>query len=53
MTDRPEYETLELLAKLGGYKGVEYEIELKDGRPYKAKNIKIQEIDLTKIYPLK
>jgi len=42
------YETLELLAKLSGYKGLSYDIELKDGRIIKLKNVKIEEIDLTK-----
>ena len=43
------YKILELLAKLGNYKGVSYEIkEIKDGRIIKIKNIKIEEIDITK-----
>ena len=50
MEDKTVYDNLELLAKLANFKGVEYEIELKDGRPFKAKNVKIAEIDLTKTY---
>lgn len=48
-TKLKRYEVLELLAKLGGYKDVEYEIsEIKDGRIIKIKNVKIGEIDLEK-----
>jgi hypothetical protein len=46
---KDHYKTLELLAKLADYKGVSYEIgEIKDGRITKIKNVKIDEIDLTK-----
>jgi len=41
------YEILEVLAKLGNYKGVSYEIdEIKDGKIISIKNIKIDKIDL-------
>ena len=50
MEDKTPYENLELIAQLANFKGVEYEIELKDGRPFKIKNVKIAEIDLTKKY---
>jgi len=49
MTDsKKHYEILELLAWLSGFKDVIYEVEHKDGRPSKIKNIRISEIDLSK-----
>ncbi len=49
MEEKDYYRILELIAKLGNYKGVEYEIaEIKDGRISKIKNVKIEEIDLSK-----
>jgi len=46
------YKILDLLAKLAGFKGVSYDHEMKDGRIWKIKNIKIEEIDITKDYKL-
>lgn len=41
------YEVLELLAKLGGYKGVSYEIdEIKDAKIISIKNVRIEHINL-------
>lgn len=41
------YEILELLARLSGYKGIDYEIEeIKDGRIVSIKNIRIERIEL-------
>ena len=49
MEKEGRYEILELLARLSGFKGVHYEIaEIKDGRITKIKEVKIDEIDLTK-----
>jgi protein subunit release factor B len=46
------YDVLEILARLANFKGVSYEIgEIKDGRIKTIKNIKIEEIDLSR-YPL-
>lgn len=43
------YEILELLARLSGYKGLNFEIdEIKDSRIISIKNIRIERIDLTK-----
>ena len=43
------YENLELLAKLANYKGLSYEIEeIKDGRIFIIKNIKIDRIELNR-----
>lgn len=51
--EQPRYEILELLARISGYKGLSYEIdEIKDGRIQTIKNIKIEQIDITK-HPLK
>jgi len=49
---KDRYDVLELLAKLASYKEVHYEIgEMKDGRIQTIRNVKIEEIDLTR-YPL-
>lgn len=41
------YDTLELLARLGGHKDIDYEIdEIKDGRIVSIKNVKIAKIVL-------
>jgi len=40
------YEKMELLAILSSRKGVNYETELKDAKPFKLKNIRIDEIVL-------
>lgn len=42
------YDILELIAKLGNYKGIEYEIdEIKDGRIVSIRNVRIEKIELT------
>lgn len=47
------YDILELLARLSNFKGLSYEIEtIKDGRIVSIKNVKIEQIDLTRS-PLK
>ena len=46
MENLKRYEILEELARLSGYKELEYDIELKDGRIVKLKNIKIKEIEV-------
>lgn len=44
---KDHYNILELLAKLADYKGVSYEIdEIKDGRIYSLKNIRIEKVTL-------
>lgn len=40
------YQVLEDLACLAGYKGLNYDIELKDGRIIALKNIKIERVEL-------
>jgi hypothetical protein len=46
--DKPEvkhYDILELLAKLSNYSGLTYEIdEIKDGRIYSIKDVRIEKI---------
>ena len=43
------YKLLEDLARICNYQGLTYEIaEIKDGRIFKIKNIRIEEIELTK-----
>lgn len=46
--EKPCWRILKLLSKLAGGSKVDYELEHKDGLPSKVKNLKIEEIDLTK-----
>lgn len=39
---------MKLISRLANGSKLEYEIEHKDGLPFKAKNVRIEEIDLTK-----
>ena len=42
------WKILQFISNLAHGKKIEYEIELKDGLPFKIKNLKIEEVDLTK-----
>ena len=48
MEEKNCWKVLKLLANLAHPKKIDYEVENKDGLPYKLKNVKIEEIDLNK-----